>query len=235
MKKTVAILLTGALALSAFTGCGAQNTATTAPAPETEKEVTEAAAPVAETEAVAEVATEEAEAEEEYDAPADFVQDQSGKLEFADYDEIISCLKPGQGYVTIQIGDDDNVLGVAEEVDPEEGTATSASFYVMKDGKPVEVGYVTANGMPLRAANGLVYGGGENGYESDFLNPDGNGIMVKDYVYKAEEDGKEVYGGFLRETNSFDEDQEFTGGEEELKALIAEREKAPVIVFTIVE
>ncbi|MBQ6442904.1 MAG: hypothetical protein IJJ13_10000 [Lachnospiraceae bacterium] len=174
--------------------------------------------------------------DEDCDGPSDFVQEQSGKLEFADYDEIISFLKPGQGYATIQIGDDGNVLAVAEEVNKEDHTATSASCYVMKDGKPVEVGYVIANQIPLRAADGVVYGGDEkNTYEANFLNPEGNGIMAKAYIYKTEENGKTEFGGFMRETNTFDQDQDFTGGEEEFDALIAERDKVPVIEFTIVE
>ena len=105
----------------------------------------------------------------------------------------------------------------------------------MKDGKPVEVGYVIANGIPLRAKDGIIYAGGKDDYESDFLNPTGDGIMAKTYVYKTETDGNTEYGGFIRETNSFDQDQDFTGGEEEFNALIAERESIPVIEFTIVE
>ena len=172
---------------------------------------------------------------EEAMGPSDFVQEQSGKLEFADYDEIISFLKPGQGYVILQVGDDDNVLAVAEEVNKDDKTATSASCYVMKDGKPVEVGYVIANGIPLRAKDGIVYGGDKDNYESNFLNPTGDGIMAKAYIYKADADGKTEYGGFMRETNSFDQDQDFTGGEEEFNALIKERDSMPVIEFTIVE
>ena len=93
-----------------------------------------------------------------------------------------------------------------------------------------------ANQIPLRAADGVVYGGDEkNTYEANFLNPEGNGIMAKAYIYKTEENGKTEFGGFMRETNTFDQDQDFTGGEEEFDALIAERDKVPVIEFTIVE
>ena len=172
---------------------------------------------------------------EEMNGPMDFVQEQSGKLEFQDYDEIIGCLKPGQGYVILQIGDDDNVLAVAENVNKDDHTTDSASCYVMKDGKPVEVGYVIANGIPLRMKDGIIYGGDKDSYEANFLNPTGDGIMAKDYVYRSEVDGKTEYGGFLRETNDFDHDQDFEGGEEEFNALITERDKMPVIEFTIVE
>ena len=256
MKKRLALLLTGMLALSAFAGCGQNNQAAAAPAAETEKETTEASVQAEDTDAGT-LKTDEGEYFDEYEdaitlafmpvatygnsdgeedmGPSDFVQEQSGKLEFEDYDEIIGYLKPGQGYVILQIGDDDNVLAVAEEVNKDDKTATSASCYVMKDGKPIEVGYVIANGIPLRAKDGIVYGGDKDNYESNFLNPTNDGIMAKAYVYKADVDGKTEYGGFMRETNSFDQDQDFKGGEEEFNALIKERDSMPVIEFTIVE
>ncbi len=172
---------------------------------------------------------------EEVNGPMDFVQEQSGKLEFSDYDEIIGYLKPGQGYAILQIGDDANVLAVAENVNKDDHTADSASCYVMKEEKPIEVGYVIANGIPLRIKDGVVYGGDKDSYEANFLNPTGDGIMAKAYVYRSDVDGKTEYGGFLRETNDFDHDQDFEGGEEEFNALIEERDQAPVIEFTIVE
>ena len=168
------------------------------------------------------------------DEPMDFLQEQSGKREFKDYDEVISCLTPGQGYAYLKLGSED-ALAVAEKVNPDDHTAETASCYVMKDGKPVEAGYVFGNGIPLRAKDGIIYGGDEESFEADFLGPNGDGIMVKDYIYKTNENGKTEYGGFTRETNDFDHDKNFEGGEEEFNALMEERDQVPVIEFTIVE
>ena len=148
-KKVFAILLTGVLAMSVFTGCQTANEATPSATPGTEAGSTpEVASAQAEAE-VTESAPAEAEdqvvenTDEEYDGPSDFVQEQSGKLEFEDYNEIIGYLEPGQGFAYLKIGDDDDTLAVAENVDAETHTAESASIYVMKDGKPLEVGYVS--------------------------------------------------------------------------------------------
>ncbi len=169
--------------------------------------------------------------DEEYDGPSDFVQEQSGIYEFESYDEIIGYLKSGQGYTNLKFGDAEDALIVAEEV-KDDHTAEIASVYVMKDGKPVQAGNVIADSMPLRYADSMIYCGGESTYEVDFLNPEGNGIMVKDYVYRSDSDGKTEYGGFCRENNNDTDGQEFTGGEEEFNALIKERDEKPVIKFT---
>lgn len=172
--------------------------------------------------------------DEEVEGPSDFVQNQSGVYEFENYDEIIGYLKPGQGYTYLKFGNDGDALIVAEEV-KDDLTAEIASVYFMKDGKPVQVGNVMAENMPLRYEDGLIYAGGENTYEVEFLNPGGNGLMVKAYIYRDDSGDKTEYGGFYRETNSFDNDQDFTGGEEEFNALIKEREEKPVIEFAEVE
>ncbi len=171
----------------------------------------------------------------------DFLQFQADKTEFADYDEIISYLTAGQGYAYVDIiGSDEKALAIAELVFEADHTSNEASIYTMVDGKPVEAGYVMGNGSayPLRYADGIIYGGDNHNYESYFLNPEGDGIMIKDYISDGIDDPDGEYPtftGFLRKTNEFGEEEEFTGGEDEFNKLMAEREKKPAIVFTVIE
>ena len=176
--------------------------------------------------------------EDEYNMPEDFVQFQSGKLEFKDFDEIISCLKDGQGYAYIKVyGYDGDVLAVAEQVFLADHSAPEASLYAMKDGKPHCMGMVVGNGSayPLRLEDGIIYGGDNHNYDTYFLSESAGipGIMQKDAVYDGiDSDGE--FGGFMRDENVFDKDKDFTGGQKEFDALIAERESKPVIEFTII-
>lgn len=169
----------------------------------------------------------------------DFLQFQAGKTEFTDYDEIISYLTPGQGYAYIDvIGSDEKVLAVTELVFEADHSANEAALYGMKDGKPKALGYVMGNGSayPLRCADGVIYGGDNHEYDTYFLNPDGDGVMMKDYVSDGiNGDNYPEYDGFMRKTNTFDDDENFTGGEDEFNKLLADREKKPVIEFTPVE
>ncbi len=169
----------------------------------------------------------------------DFLQFQADKTDFKDFDEIISYLTQGQGYAYVDIiGAKEKALIITELVFEADHSTNEAAVYVMKDGKPKSAGYVIGNGSayPLRAADGIIYGGDNHHYESYFLNPEGDGIMVKDYVSDGINDGETPeYTGFLRETNDFDNDTDFTGGEEEFNKLLTEREKKPIIEFTMVE
>jgi hypothetical protein len=234
MKKILAGILTGVLILS-LTGCGGNtagsNTAEVkeAPAPE--------AAPAEEAAATTDVIDDmEDSGDEDIPFAEDFVQDQSGKLEFKDYDEIISCLKDGQGYAYIKLyGSDKDFLAVAETVFEADNSAPDRSLYGMRDGKPVFMGVMTGNGSayPVRLSDdGIIYCGDNHRYDTYFLGPDGNGIMQKDYVDDGVNEGTGKFVGFLRKSNDYDHDEEFKGGQEEFDALISERESVPIIVFT---
>ena len=51
------------------------------------------------------------------DMPADFLQEQSGIVSFATYDDVIAALQPGQGYAYIKLtGSDEEVLAVTDLV-----------------------------------------------------------------------------------------------------------------------
>jgi len=250
-KNKIGTLIALTTVCAMLFGCGGAGT-TAADAPEKADQPTAAAAAEgAETESAGtesaatessgtnEVTQEELDQpEEEYNLPEDFVQDQSGKLEFKDFDEIISCLKDGQGYAYIKVyGYDGDVLAVAEQVFLADHSAPEASLYAMKDGKPHCMGMVVGNGSayPLRLADGIIYGGDNHNYDTYFLSESAGfpGIMQKDAVYDGiDSDGK--FGGFMRDENVFDKDKDFTGGQKEFDALIAERESKPVIEFTII-
>ena len=234
-KKIIASILSFTMVSALMAGCAGAGSAgnTAAPAAETAE-----ASETALTEEEAAATGETPETEDGYEGPEDFLQDQSGKLEFKDFDEVISCLKDGQGYAYIKVyGYDGDVLAVAEQVFLADHSAPEASLYAMKDGKPHCMGLVTGNGSayPLRLADGIIYGGDNHNYQTYFLSESAGfpGIMQKDLVYDGiDSDGK--FGGFMRDDNVFDKDKDFTGGQEEFDALIAERESKPIIEFTII-
>ena len=152
-----------------------------------------------------------------------------------DYDDLISCLKSGQGYTKISlVGSDEELLALAEEVDAS-GTSQDVLLYTMKDGVPYQLGYVMGQGNPVRFGNGLLYGGNEHSYQASFLTPDGTGIMMKASVSEDSSSGTAVYNGFIRDKNDFDSTQDFTGSEEEFEALINEMNSQPFLTFTVVE
>ena len=238
MKKKMLGLILGA-AVFALAGCGGSGDTGAAEAAAS----TEETAPEAE-----EAATEEAQAaaeedipltdEDNSDYPEDFVQNQSGVLKFKDYDEIISYLKPGQGYAYVKLdGAADDVLLITEQVFEADKTAGEASVYGIRDGVPMFMGVVTGNGSayPIRYADGKLYGGDNHRIDTFFLVPDSMTTMQKDYVDDGVNDGSNQFSGFLRKEPVFDKDEDFTGGQKEFDALIAEREAVPAVTFTIVD
>ncbi len=173
-----------------------------------------------------------------YYGAEDFVQMQSGKTEFTDFDDVIANLEPGQGYAKIQLyGCDVEFLAVTEQVFEADNSAAEASIYGDIGSGAFMCTLVSGNGSsyPLRLEDGIIYGGDNHTYSTYFAfeNEETVGIMQKDYV--SDGDGSGEFSGFLREENSYDNDVEFTGGQEEFDKLISEREEKPVIEFTVVE
>ncbi|MCR5627111.1 MAG: hypothetical protein K6F99_07325 [Lachnospiraceae bacterium] len=226
----LAILVTGAL----VTGCGAaKQEAASAPA--------EQPAPAEQTEAAAEPAEEEVIPgdEDQSDMPSDFLQIRENKVDFKDYDEIISLLKDGEGYAIINVyGSDEPVLAITEQAFTADGSASEASLYVMYEGKPHSMGIVAGNGSayPLRIDDkGIIYGGDNHNYETSFMTSDGiPGIMQKDYLYDGVSSGDGSIGGFTREDNTSFDSTDFTGTQEDFDKYIEAREALPIIEFTIV-
>ncbi|MCR4741240.1 MAG: hypothetical protein K5886_13400 [Lachnospiraceae bacterium] len=168
--------------------------------------------------------------------PEDFLQEQSGITEFDSYDDVIAALKKGQGYAYIKLtGSDEDILAVTDLVFEADSSACDAALYHIKDGKAKFMGLVYGNGSayPLRLEDGIIYGGDNHDYSTFFLSEDTGGVMMKDYIHDGVNDGTNEISGFTRETNSF-ETEDFTGGQEEFDRLIEEREKKPVIKFTVV-
>ena len=248
MKKKMLGLILGA-AIFALAGCGgsadtgaaAPDAQAAAPAEEAPPAAEEAVTEEAATEAATETANEEdipLTDEDDSDYPEDFIQDQSGVLKFKDYDEIISYLKPDQGYAYVKLdGADNDVLLITEQVFLADKTAGEASVYGMRDGVPMFMGVVTGNGssFPIRYAEGKLYGGDNHRIDTLFIVPDTMTIMQKDYVDDGVNDGSNKFSGFLRKEPVFDKDENFTGGQKEFDALVAERDAVPVVTFTVIE
>ncbi len=173
-----------------------------------------------------------------YYGPEDFLQEQSGKTAFTDYDDVIANLKSGQGYAKFTLyGCDLEFLAVTEQVFEANKSAAEASVYADTGSGASMCTLVTGNGSsyPLRIEDGILYGGDNHNYLTYFAfeNEDTVGIMQKDCV--SDGDGAGEYSGFLREDNEFDSETEFTGGQEEFEKLISEREEKPILEFTVVE
>ncbi len=169
--------------------------------------------------------------------PEDFLQEQSGITEFDTYEDVIAALKKGQGYAYIKLtGSDDEILAVTDLVFEADHSACDASLYLNKDGRAKYLGSVNGNGSayPLRLENGIIYGGDNHDYSTYFLSEDSGGLMMKDFIQDGVNYGSSEITGFTREKNTFDS-EDFKGGQEELDRLMADREKKPVIEFTIKE
>lgn len=176
--------------------------------------------------------------DEEYDGPTDFLQEQSGRTEFKDNDDVISCLKSGQGYAIINLkGGDSELLLVTKKVG-EDGTATDATVYGMFNGAYMsltDVGAYADGFDVLRLDDGILYAGSDDKYESYFLEKDSGSIIMKDWVMKGTDDGKVKFTGFMREENDFDHDKNFEGGEAEFDAMLKDRSTKAPLVFTVVK
>lgn len=238
MKKRI-LAITGVLALSIglLTGCGS-STEPTEPSAAVSSEGSagaDGADDPSANDSPADSGNEDLEMDAESNGPDNFVSYQSGVLEFKDYDDVISHLTAGQGYAYISLtGQDEEVLAATELVFEADKSAYEASLFNMIDGKCASLGVVSGNGsaFPLRLSDGVLYGGDNHNYEAYFLTQDGY-LMMKDYV--SDGDGAGEFSGFLREDNSFEETAAFDGGQEDFEALLAARDAAPLIEFTVVE
>ncbi len=174
--------------------------------------------------------------------PSSFVEEKAGKGTFASYEELISLLESGQGYAYLELtGYDGKILAIAQNLyDDQEGHNASmeAYLYTEKNGEVTNAGNAFSNGTayPIRFGGGLLYACGSHTYESNFISGETGGLMVKDYVSEDfDENGTATYTGFLRESNTFESDQDFTGGEAEFQALFDNYLKQEVLNFTKVE
>ncbi len=166
----------------------------------------------------------------------DFLQEQAGRTEFTDFDDIISCLTEGQGYAYIKVyGCDDDILAVSPLVFEADHSSNEMSLYRMQEGRPVQISSVYGNGSayPLRLEDGIIYAGDNHTYETFFMSEDG-GLMYKDSIDDGVNSGSGEFTGFTREENVY-ENNDFTGGQEEFDRLIKERDSKPIIEFTPAE
>ncbi len=240
-KRIVYLIMAGMLTLTGCSGLSAlgigDEAAETAEVEEAEDaddaDVSEAET-ASEDDAQASDAEQGGEAELDF-IPSSFVETNAGTDQFKSYDDIISNLKKGEGYAYIKVkGYDGDLLAITETVNAKH--SIDVAIYGMKDGMAKCFG--CAIGMedkyPVAVGDGIVYACSTDAYESLFMNPDGDGLMVKDDISKADDTS---YVGFLRETNSFDDadTKEFEGGEKEFNEYWKNYEAATPIEFTVVE
>ncbi len=175
--------------------------------------------------------------------PGSFVEENAGKETFDSFDELISYLKGDNGYTYFELeGYDGKLLAVTEGTfDDQDGhnAAMEATFYGEKDGQIRFFGNAFSGGTayPIRCDGTLVYNAGNHEYNSQFMNPEGDALMVKDYIYENfDENGTASYSGFQRETNSSDTKDipsDPKEAEKLFESLINEMEKKEVMDFTV--
>lgn len=174
--------------------------------------------------------------------PGSFVEEAAGKNDFTSYDEVLSYLKAGNGYAYFELeGYDGKLLAVAEKIfDDKDGhkVASEATFYGDFNGTVKFVGNAFSGGeaYPLKCDKTAVYDARENGYESEFMGPDGDALIVKDYISEdTDEQGNVTYSGFMRADNKSDGDDLPSDPAEAGKvfsSLMEEYGKKPVMEFT---
>ena len=172
------------------------------------------------------------------DMPEDFLQEQSGKTSFDSYDDVIAALTKGEGYAYIKlIGSDEEVLAVTDLVFESDHSAYEISVYGKPEGKVKQLGLAYGNGSsyPLRLEDGIIYAGDNHTYATYFLSQEYGSLMMKDSISDGVETGSEEIYGFTREKNTFEDGTDYTGTKEDFEKLLEEREKKPIIEFTVVE
>ena len=172
-----------------------------------------------------------------------FVEEQANKNSFDSYDEVISYLTPGQAYAYIEMyGYDGKVLVVTDELyDDGDGNklTLTGTVYAKADD---EVTYMTVafsdgTARPIAVKDGVLMEATQHSAAGYFFVPEGNAVMAKFSVYEDyDEEANVTYGGFVRETNSFeDENEKWIETEEEYVAAYEEYLSADPIKFTVVK
>lgn len=247
MKKWTMGISAVLMAAMVLSGCGKQQAADTADETAVQTEETQTEENQEEDQAGAE---EENSAEEEMtgdeglpdDIPNSFVEEQSGKTEFDSYDDLISNLTAGQAYAYITLtGYEGDVLLITDQTYDDKGStaAMMADIYLENNGKVTYASIVGGSGTayPVRYADGVLYTAGAHEVSSYFVSEETQGVMVKDYVTESfDENGTASYTGFLREKNTFDNDEDIdTDSDQIFMEKMEEYGAAAVVDFTVVE
>ena len=183
--------------------------------------------------------------EEEEFMPGSFVEEAAGKETFDSYDDLISFLKKGNGYTYFELeGYKGKLLAVTESTfDDAEGhkAASEATFYGDVGGKIRFVGNAFSDGTdyPIRCDGKVIYSAAGNEFNSEFMNPTGDALIVKDYIHvDFSQSGEASYTGFQRKDNTSEGDDISTDPAEAEKlfnSLVEEMKGKPVMDFTVVE
>ena len=188
------------------------------------------------------IASEMYQPETEEFMPGSFVEEAAGKNNFTSYDEVLSYLKTGNGYAYFELeGYDGKLLAVAEKIyDDKEGhkVASEATFYGDFNGTVKFVGNAFSGGeaYPLKCDKTAVYDARDNAYESEFMGPQGDALIVKDYIIEdTDEQGNVTYSGFRRAENTSEGDdlpKDPAEAGKVFSSLMEEYGKKPVMEFT---
>ena len=188
------------------------------------------------------IASEMYQPETEEFMPGSFVEEAAGKNNFTSYDEVLSYLKTGTGYAYFELeGYDGKLLAVAEKIyDDKEGhkVASEATFYGDFNGTVKFVGNAFSGGeaYPLKCDKTAVYDARDNAYESEFMGPQGDALIVKDYIIEdTDEQGNVTYSGFRRAENTSEGDdlpKDPAEAGKVFSSLMEEYGKKPVMEFT---
>ncbi len=171
-------------------------------------------------------------------APSDFLQDETGILSFDSYDDVIAALSKGEGYAYIKLaGVDDEFLAITPLVFEADNSAYEVSIYGKFDGTITQLANIYGNGSayPVRYEDGILYAGDNHTYETYFASKEYGSVMPKDYISDGVATGTDEITGFTREVNNFEDTTDYTGTLEDFQKLLEEREKKPIVEFTVVE
>ncbi len=179
------------------------------------------------------------------DEPNDFLQIQSERTEFKNYDEVISCLKKGQGYAYAELeGYDGKALIVSEKLsDDGSGNMVSndASIYCEWNGKAEQVGLVDSisTNNPLLYGNGMICAistEGNDYFEANTINSSNHQLLHKAYIYYSDYPGDEGYQGV--HSDNGEQPKDFSSSDEAkqyLDKLLKENKDNKPLVFTVVK
>lgn len=175
--------------------------------------------------------------------PNDFLQERTGKDEFASYDDICDSLINGEGYAYIELmGYDGKLLAITQQTyDYGDGNLASidVSIYAMeKDGVVRNIGNASTMGTayPIRCQDGILYMGGHHDYTEMFVSQEYQSLMCKKIVSRTyDDDGNPSFFGTQREENNFSckEVDVVIENDDEFDALFEDLETKRVINFVV--